>query len=38
MFPVQTNRIFLTPSKARKGDTLDNPVQVTRFRLPAGFA
>jgi len=38
MFPVQTNRIFLTPLKARKGDTLDKAVQVTRFRLLAGFA
>jgi hypothetical protein len=27
MFPVQTNRIFLTPLKARKGDTPNKPVQ-----------
>jgi hypothetical protein len=27
MFPVQTNRIFLTPLKARKGDTLNKAVQ-----------
>jgi hypothetical protein len=38
MFPVQTNKIFLTPLKARKGGTLEEAVQVTRFRLPAGFA
>ncbi len=38
MFPVQTNTIFLTPPKARKGGTLKEAVQVTRFRLPAGFA